>query len=269
MNSVGILAYGSLIDDPGCEIKAVISCKLKGVQTPFNVEFARSSSTRGGAPTLVPVEEGGAHVKAVILVLEEQVSVDKAKDMLWRRETNQVCSSNSYKPSPNPDLNTVCIKELRQFQNIEAVLYTSIKPNIDGLTPRKLARLAIDSVCKTERGQKRDGISYLINSGDHSEIRASVRKPQEKRSLMPKAKAKTEAERVAVPPSDYDRFKATIQRILRQAKRPLTWGEIKEVGDLPQKVPNNKWVKWMEEDIGPVGEKTKEGKIFWKLGKRG
>ena len=157
------MAYGSLIDDPGCEIKAVISCKLNGVQTPFNVEFARSSSTRGGAPTLVPVEEGGAHVKAVILVLEEQVSVDKAKDMLWRRETNQVCSSNSYKPSPNPGPNTVCIKELRQFQNIEAVLYTSIKPNIDGLTPRKLARLAIDSVCKTERGQKRDGISYLIN----------------------------------------------------------------------------------------------------------
>lgn len=75
--SVGILAYGSLIDNPRCEIKAVISYKLEGVQTPFNVEFARGSSTRGGAPTLVPVMENGAPVKVVILVLEEQVLVGK------------------------------------------------------------------------------------------------------------------------------------------------------------------------------------------------
>jgi len=162
VSSIGILAYGSLIDDPGEEIQAVVLSKLEGVQTPFKVEFARSSTGRSGAPTLVPVEEGGACVKAVILVLKEQVAVDKAKDMLWRRETNQVFSSNSYEPSPNPGPDTVCIKELRHFQSVETVLYTSIKPNIDGLTPRKLARLAIDSVCKTERG--RDGISYLINA---------------------------------------------------------------------------------------------------------
>ena len=162
MTSIGILAYGSLIDDLGCEIEAVISYKLKGVQTPFKVEFARSSFKRGGAPTLVPVEQGGEHVKAVIMILQEQVSIDEAKDMLWRRETNQVCSSKSYKHSPNPGPNTVCIKELRQFHSIRIVLYTSIQPNIDGLTPRELARRAIDSVGKTERG--RDGISYLINA---------------------------------------------------------------------------------------------------------
>jgi len=162
VTSIGILAYGSLIDDPGCEIEAVILHKLEGVQTPFRVEFARSSSTRGGAPTLVPVEQGGEHVKAVIMILQEQVSIDEAKDMLWRRETNQVCSSKSYKHSPNHDPKTVCIKELRQFHGIRIVLYTSIQPNIDGLTPRKLARLAIDSVGKTQRG--RDGISYLINA---------------------------------------------------------------------------------------------------------
>ena len=162
MTSIGILAYGSLIDDLGCEIEAVISYKLKGVQTPFKVEFARSSSKRGGAPTLVPVEQGGEHVKAVIMILQEQVSIDEAKHMLWRRETNQVCSSKSYKHSPNPGPKTVCIKELRQFHSIRIVLYTSIQPNIDGLTPRELARRAIDSVGKTERG--RDGISYLINA---------------------------------------------------------------------------------------------------------
>jgi len=162
VTSIGILAYGSLIDDPGCEIEAVISHKLEGVQTPFRVEFARSSCKRGGAPTLVPVEQGGEHVKAVIMILQEQVSIDEAKHMLWRRETNQVCSSKSYKHSPNPGPKTVCIKELRQFHSIRIVLYTSIQPNIDGLTPRELAGRAIDSVGKTERG--RDGISYLINA---------------------------------------------------------------------------------------------------------
>ena len=56
--SIGILAYGSLIDDPGFEIKGLISKKLNGILTPFKIEFARCSSSRGGAPTLVPVQNG-------------------------------------------------------------------------------------------------------------------------------------------------------------------------------------------------------------------
>ena len=64
---------------------------------------------------------------------------------------------------------------------------------------------------------------------------------------------------------DYERFKTQIQRILRKAKQPMTWAEIKEAGGFAQKVPNNKWVKWMEEDIGLIREKTKEGRIMWKL----
>ena len=57
---VGILAYGSLIDDPGSEIGEVIADVISDIETPFSVEFARSSSTRSGAPTLIPVEAGGA-----------------------------------------------------------------------------------------------------------------------------------------------------------------------------------------------------------------
>jgi len=52
---------------------------------------------------------------------------------------------------------------------------------------------------------------------------------------------------------------------LKQAKKPLTWTEIKDKACFKQKVPNNKWVKWMEEDIGLVREKTKEGKTLWRL----
>lgn len=165
MNHVGILAYGSLIGCPGGEIEAEISRRLKkGIKTPFKVEFAHSSGTRGGAPTLVPVVKGGAHVEAIILVLKNRVSIKKAKDMLWRREANQVCSDKSYKHCSNPGPNTVCINELKNFKNIKNVLYTCIKPDIANLTPCELAKLAIMSVCKLGGAQNRDGITYLFEA---------------------------------------------------------------------------------------------------------
>ena len=64
----------------------------------------------------------------------------------------------------------------------------------------------------------------------------------------------------------YEGFKTSIQKILRRSKNPLTWAEIKERGGFEQKVPNNKWVKRMEDDIGLVREKTKDGKTVWRLG---
>jgi len=67
-------------------------------------------------------------------------------------------------------------------------------------------------------------------------------------------------------PKDYLKFRDPIEKILKQAKVPLTWTEIKEKAGFKQKVPNNKWVKWMEEDIGLLREKTKEGKTLWRLG---
>jgi hypothetical protein len=86
--SVGILAFGSLIDNPGAEIEAAIVGRKLNVRTTFNVEFARSSNTRGGAPTLVPVKSGGQSVFAEILLVN--VSEQEAKDMLWRREIDKI-----------------------------------------------------------------------------------------------------------------------------------------------------------------------------------
>ncbi len=45
----------------------------------------------------------------------------------------------------------------------------------------------------------------------------------------------------------------------------MSWQKIKGAGKFRQEVPNNKWVKWMEEDIGLVREKTREGKTVWRL----
>ena len=92
-DTVGILAYGSLISNPGDEIKAATSETRTGVTTPFRVEFARSSQGRGDAPTLVPVEKGGACVEARIFVVS-RTECDAA-DILYRREINKVGSSNA------------------------------------------------------------------------------------------------------------------------------------------------------------------------------
>ena len=164
MKKIGILAYGSLIDEPGPEIGPVIDYHLED-ETPFRVEFARESRTRGGAPTLVPVEEGGSTIKAIILVLKEYVSEEEAKDMLYRREINKTCSQKKYDP-PDPCVpkgDRVCIEEDNEnFPDLELVLYTKIAPT-PNLTPEKLASLAIKSARSKFGAQRRDGISYLID----------------------------------------------------------------------------------------------------------
>ena len=158
----GILAYGSLIDDPGREIfDATIETIKDGVMTPFKVEFARKSRERANAPTLVLVEKGGARVQAQIFVLN--VSEEEAANRLYRREINRVGEKNIvYSRPKNPGPNSVIIERLEAFQGLNIVLYTSIEANIEDPTPQKLAELAIESA--RELGDGRDGITYLINA---------------------------------------------------------------------------------------------------------
>lgn len=167
MGKIGILAYGSLIDDPGDEIKAATVSRIENVETPFKVEFARSSNTRGGAPTLVPVTEGGARVKAVVLILEDSVSERQAADILWRRETHRVGSGRRYNPSAVPNQNTVLVERAHNFCGVETVLYTRIAANIGTPTPELLAELAVGSARAGVVREGMDGISYLISARRH------------------------------------------------------------------------------------------------------
>ena len=65
----------------------------------------------------------------------------------------------------------------------------------------------------------------------------------------------------------YEVFRATIEKTLQDAEKPLTWTEIRTIAEMRQKFPNNKWVHRMEEDIGLVREKMKNGNIMWTLQK--
>lgn len=157
---VGILAFGSLIGDPGTEIGPKITMRIK-CKTPFGVEYGRLSQTRGGAPTLVP-HENGAPVSAEILVLDDSVSEDAARDMLWRRETRNVGTNRHYPAGTGA--NAIIAAALTDTPCVETVFYTDFNPSGKILNPtaEDLAKSAIASVKEAGNGQ--DGITYLINN---------------------------------------------------------------------------------------------------------
>lgn len=155
--AIGILAFGSLLDEPGAEMEACIVRRVKDVETPFAVEFARSSRTRDGGPTLVPVTAGGAAVGASVLVLEDTIDAETARDLLYRRETWRIGEAISYRAAQADWIRAIC-----PFAGLTACLYTALEPNIHPLTVAQLADLALRSASGAAGADKRDGISYLV-----------------------------------------------------------------------------------------------------------
>lgn len=151
--AVGILAFGSIAEEPGAELAAAVARRIE-VQTPFAVEFARSSHTRDGAPTLVPVSKGGARVPASVLVFDEPVTVADARAMLYRRETGRLHEKGA-------GSGVTWIAELAGFAGTNTCLYTALQANIHPLTVEKLAELALRSAAASAGAERRDGISYL------------------------------------------------------------------------------------------------------------
>ena len=164
--TVGILAYGSLISGPGSEIKEILTSTECVDETPFPVEFARRSGInkkkgRGGAPTLVPYPDGGK-VRAQVFVVD--ASVNEATNRLYRREIGAVGSGKCYEHTQNPKPDTVVIDWLEGHFSLDVVLYVRLCANICKPTAAKLAQYAIESVAKADSGK--DGISYLMNAAD-------------------------------------------------------------------------------------------------------
>ena len=181
---VGILAYGSLISDPGKKFKKKRIGTIYDVDTQFKVEFARKSGTggdtpgsitRGGAPTLVPFE-GGKNVKGQVLVVD-MCLLDAANELLsreTRREINtKLCDDDiilldveqiEWKAEHEKD-GIVRVMKIR-YEWPETVLVTWIDDNMKFVNINEtktrtelLACNAISSVYKASR--RRDGITYL------------------------------------------------------------------------------------------------------------
>ena len=67
------------------------------------------------------------------------------------------------------------------------------------------------------------------------------------------------------PKLSYEKFKDKVKSLLKDRPNGLTWTELRKIGDFSQKVPNNKWVKKLEEDIQLVRLRDRNRGIVWKL----
>nr|WP_294991441.1 hypothetical protein [uncultured Sediminibacterium sp.] len=220
--TIGILAYGSLINDPGEEINQHI-IGMKDCVTPFNVEYARMSKTRANAPTLIPVRENGKPVNAKILLLNG-LSIEQAEDMLWRRETRTKKINANYPRKEKPGTNDVVVKRVADFEGVPTVLYTSIGQNLGILNPTVLAKLAINSFIDDEQNKKTDGIHYLLNAKQNG-IETGLSKEYEK-AINELAGTKTLVEAIK---------KLAILRseVWKERKEDKAFeAKVKEIGDL-------------------------------------
>jgi hypothetical protein len=67
-----------------------------------------------------------------------------------------------------------------------------------------------------------------------------------------------------VKESSYDEFQSRIAQELRKHPEGRSWSQIRDALRLPQKVPNNAWVRQMENDIGLLRLKSATGTL-WRL----
>ena len=63
----------------------------------------------------------------------------------------------------------------------------------------------------------------------------------------------------------YEEFRDKVEETLRESANPLTWTEIRTTSGLPQALPNNRWVRRMDGEIGLVRDRDKKGVIRWAL----
>jgi hypothetical protein len=60
----------------------------------------------------------------------------------------------------------------------------------------------------------------------------------------------------------YEDFRDKIKQTLKKSG-PLTWTEIRTIAKLPEKFPNNQWVRRLEIEIGLKREKDSAGIFKW------
>lgn len=163
--SLGILAYGSLRWDPA-DLADVLDfdARFECVETPFPIEFARSSTrTRGGGPTLIPVDSGGATVVAPVIPFRTRLPVHEGQTLVWRREVRRSDGEYDGERNPNPDKVYVDAHE-GLCAAFDVVLAVRIGANVDPLNASELAARAIRSAESDVGAGRKDGITYLIEA---------------------------------------------------------------------------------------------------------
>jgi len=145
-DNIGIFAYGSLLTDPGREIDPHVIHRIQ-CESPWPVEYARRSESRGGAPTLI-IHPKGSKVKGAILVLDLKRG-EEARVREWLRVREGRTSRETVKSM--------------ELNGLKVVLYADLPANIpdEKLTPEYLADCALASVPSL---LDRNGIAYLADN---------------------------------------------------------------------------------------------------------
>ena len=63
----------------------------------------------------------------------------------------------------------------------------------------------------------------------------------------------------------YPQFRDKVKTTLQYSDKGMTWTEIREALKLDQVVPNNKWVRQLEKDIGLMRVKRSDGVVVWRI----
>lgn len=71
--------------------------------------------------------------------------------------------------------------------------------------------------------------------------------------------------RVITTKVSYEEFSEKVRKTLQYSDNGLTWTEIRTQLKLDQVVPNNKWVRAMEKDIGLMRVKRADGVVVWRV----
>ena len=71
--------------------------------------------------------------------------------------------------------------------------------------------------------------------------------------------------RVITTKIPYPEFRDRVRQALQYSDKGMTWTEIRAKLKLDQVVPNNKWVRQMEKDIGLMRVKRSDGVIVWRV----
>lgn len=101
-----------------------------------------------------------------------------------------------------------------------------------------------------------------LNWLEGSELKATV---QGKSIVLTVDTTPRKPKRVITTKMPYPEFRDKVKQTLQYSDKGLTWTEIRGKLKLDQVVPNNKWVRQMEKDIGLMRVKRSDGIIVWRI----
>ncbi len=83
--------------------------------------------------------------------------------------------------------------------------------------------------------------------------------------ITPAPEGAKNRERVIGKKMSYEEFRDKVSKLLQYRDNGMTWMQIRDQLKLAEVVPNGKWVRQMEKEIGLMRVKMADGRILWRI----